>query len=226
MTFFNSYQKLQKSRYKTQTSNKKKEELFVDKLGKLFDVAAQNALSLMSNKDVREFLLMQRNDPTCCSTAGRDMPLAAFEDRKRKRNEIKKKQENREKDRTNCVQTAEFEDYCSNDSQDELSSEECSSETPCPSKKCSRKKKKLKQIVASEVATVLDRVNVSERKATMVIATVTKHLGNELEEVTFSRCTVRRARKSNRQNYALQKGNDFVPTAPLLCIGMGKCFPA
>ena len=49
ITFFNSYQKLRKSRYKTQTSYQKKEELFVDKLRELFDVAAQNALSLMSN---------------------------------------------------------------------------------------------------------------------------------------------------------------------------------
>ena len=141
---------------------------------------------------------MQRNDPPSCSVAGRDMSLATFEDRKRKRNEMKKKQENREKDRTNCVQTAEFEDYCSSDSQDDLSSEECSSEAPCPSKKSSRKKINSKQIVTSEVATVLDRVNVSDRKTTMVIAVVTKHLGNELEEVTLSRSTVRRVRKSNR----------------------------
>ena len=58
----------------------------------------------------------------------------------------------------------------------------------------------------------------------MVIAAVTKHLGNELEEVTLSRSTVRRSRKSNRQNYALQKRNDFVPTAPLLHWN-GKIFP-
>ena len=57
----------------------------------------------MSNKDDREFLLLQRIDPTGCSMAARDMSLAAFEDRKRKRNEMKKKQENREKDRKNCV---------------------------------------------------------------------------------------------------------------------------
>ena len=88
ITFFKSYQKLLKSRYQTQTSYKKKEELFVDKLGKLFDVAAQNAFLLMSNKDDREFSLMQRNDPTSCSMAGRDMSLAAAEDRKRKRNEM------------------------------------------------------------------------------------------------------------------------------------------
>ena len=75
---------------------------------------------------------MQRNDPTSCSMAGHDMSLAVFEDRKRKRNEMKKKQKNREKDRKNCVQTAEFEDYYS---QDDLSSEEWSSEAPCPSKK-------------------------------------------------------------------------------------------
>ena len=48
----------------------------------------------MSNKDDREFLLTQRNDPTSYSMAGRDMSLAAFEDRKRKRNKMKKKQEN------------------------------------------------------------------------------------------------------------------------------------
>ena len=160
---------------------------------------------------------MQRNDPTSCSMAGRDMSLAAFEDRKRKRNEMKKKQENREKDRKKCVQTAEFEDYCSSDLKDDLSSEECSSEAPCPSKKKALEKKiNSKQIATSEVATVLDRVKVSDRKATMIIAAVTKHLDNELEEVTLSRSTVRRARKSKRQNYALQKRNDFVPTAPLL----------
>ena len=88
---------------------------------------------------------MQRSDPTSYSMAGRDMSLAAFVDRKRKRNEMKKKQENREKDRKNCVQTAEFEDYCTSDSQDDLSSEECGSEAPCPSKKKSfRKKDKFK----------------------------------------------------------------------------------
>ena len=62
----------------------------------------------------------------------------------------------------------------------------------------------------------MDRGNASDRKAIMVIAAVTKHSGNELEELTLSRSTVRRARKSNRQNYVLQKRNDFVPTAPLL----------
>ena len=49
----------------------------------------------------------------------------------------------------------------------------------------------------------------------MVIAAVTKHLDNELEEVTLSRSTVKRARESNWQNYALQKRNYFVPTTPL-----------
>ena len=168
---------------------------------------------------------MQRNDPTSYSMAGRDMSLAALEDRNRKRNEMKKKQKNREKDRTNCVQTAEFEDYCSSDSLDDLSSEECSSEATCPSKKAQEKKIKSKQIVTSEVATVLDRFNVSDQKATMVMAAVTKHLGNELEEVTLSRSTVRKARKSNRQNYALQKRNDFVPTAPLVLHWDGKILP-
>ena len=89
-------------------------------------------------------------------------------------------------------------------------------------KKFFEKKVNSKQIITSEVATVLDRVNVSDRKAIMVIAAVTKHLGNELEEVTLSRSTVRRARKSNRQNYALQKRNDFVTTAPLLLHWDGK----
>ena len=78
-------------------------------------------------------------------------------------------------------QLHEFEDYCSSDSQDDLSSEECSSEAPCTSKKKALEKKiNSKQIVTSEVATVLDRVNVSDREAT--IAAVTKNLGNEFEE--------------------------------------------
>ena len=89
-------------------------------------------------------------------------------------------------------------------------------------KKALEKKINSKQIVTSEVATVLDLVNVSDRKATIVIAALSKHLGNELEEVTLSRSTVRRARKSNRQTYALQRRNDFVPTTPLLLRWDGK----
>ena len=71
--------------------------------------------------------------------AGRDMSLAAAEDCKRKRNEMKKKQENREKDRKNRVQTVGFEDYCSSDSQDGLSSEECGCEAPCQKEKLQKK---------------------------------------------------------------------------------------
>ena len=80
-------------------------------------------------------------------------------------------------------------------------------------------------IVTSEVETVLDRVNVTDRKATMVIAAVAKNLGNDLEKVTLSRSTVRRARKSNRQSYARQKRNDFAPNAPLLLHWDGKMLP-
>ena len=97
---------------------------------------------------------------------------------------------------------------------------------PCPSKrKAPEKKLKSMQIVTSEVATVLDRVNVTDRKATMVIAAVAKNLANDLEEVTLSRSTVRRVRKSNRQTYALQKRNDFAPNAPLLLHWGGKMLP-
>ena len=92
-------------------------------------------------------------------------------------------------------------------------------------KKTLEKKINSKQIVTSEVATVLDRVNVSDLKASMIIAAVTKHSVNELEKVTLSRSTVRIARTSNRKNYALQKRNDFVPTAPLLLHWDGKIFP-
>ena len=77
-------------------------------------------------------------------------------------------------------------------------------------------------MVTFVVATVLDRVNIRDRNATMVIAAVTNNLGNELEEVTLSRSTVRRARKSIRQSYALQKRNDFAPTVPLFLHRDGK----
>ena len=94
-------------------------------------------------------------------------------------------------------------------------------------KKALEKKDKFKanRIIRSRDSTGPSQCSLSDRKATMVIAAVTKHLGNELEEVTLSCSTKRRARKSNRQNYALQKRNDFVPTAPLLLHWDGKMFP-
>ena len=107
-----------------------------------------------------------------------------------------------------------------------MSSEEFGYEAPCPSKgKTPEKKLNSMLIVASEVATVLDRVNVTDRKATMVIAAVAKNLGNNLEEVTLSRNTVSRARKNNRQNYALQK-EMTLPQMLFFCIGMERCYRA
>ena len=168
---------------------------------------------------------MQRNDPTRCSMAGRDMSLAAFEDQKRKQIEIKKNKKIERK-----IEQIVFKQLSLKIIAVVIRKMICHLKNGAVKllvhqKKALEKKINSEQIVTSEVATALDRVSVSDRKATMVIAVVTTHLGNELQEVTFSRSTVRRARKSNQQNYAMPKRNNFVPIAPLLLHWDGKMLP-
>jgi hypothetical protein len=71
----------------------------------------------------------------------------------------------------------------------------------------------------------LDRVNISDRKATFVIAATAKALGQDLDSTLLSRSTVRRSRKACRETVATEDMATFSMTAPFLLHWDGKLLP-
>lgn len=59
-TLHDKWQKLKKNSKRTSATQKSNEEAFSDQLGDLFDIAHQDALSLLKNQEDRDFLLAQR----------------------------------------------------------------------------------------------------------------------------------------------------------------------
>src|SRR6267154_1562591 len=80
-------------------------------------------------------------------------------------------------------------------------------------------------IVSKEVAMTLDRVNISDRKATFVISATAKALGYKLDDVSISRSSIRRTRVETRQAVAEADRTAFTPDVPLLLHWDGKLLP-
>ena len=56
-----------------------REESFVASLRRIFDIAHQNALTLLTEEEDQSFLLAQREDEPCGSLVSRDMSFAVKE---------------------------------------------------------------------------------------------------------------------------------------------------
>jgi hypothetical protein len=76
-----------------------KENKFVESLNDLFDVAHEDALTMIKIDDDRQFLIAQRRKGRPGAMMGYDKKLENIEKRKRKRTEAFEEQEQREKKR-------------------------------------------------------------------------------------------------------------------------------
>ena len=79
------FRTLKKSRHRPGSSSEANEALFKADLQDLFDIAHQDALSLMTNEEDKAFLIMQREDTRSCSMGSKDKILEGREARKHKR---------------------------------------------------------------------------------------------------------------------------------------------
>lgn len=178
------------------------------------------------------FLNMQREDPKCCSMAGSDKSLFAFEQRKRTR--VMKEQARKEKAMEDAKMTSTV-SLTSTTTTDEESGSELLQETgsdddfqmPSTSTKQTpkRRKKRSVKVITPEVAAAMDRVKVTDRGATFVTAAIAQSLGHNLDDIAVSHSTVRRARCINREISALKHKEQFSPDTPLLLHWDSKLLP-
>lgn len=191
---------------KTQCDN---ERLFQNSLEDLFDIAHGHALKLIKIEEDRRFLKAQREKGRRGSLAGIDQALAASE-KKRLIQEVKEKdramKEFKRKQETGTVvfpsSDSEFdgdeageEDHKDNDKDNDIIFK-------ATSKCCEPPKKKRKSAITGTLSMALDRCNVSDRKATFILAESAKALCKDAEQLVLSRSTVRRRRQDVREKEA------------------------
>ena len=80
---FDQYRNLRKSRLKRTEGSELKATLIKSDLNELFDISRKDALSIMKNPEDKQFLKMQRQDPSSFSVSGIDQGLTDQENRKR-----------------------------------------------------------------------------------------------------------------------------------------------
>ena len=74
---------MRKSRLKRTEGSELKATLIKSDLNELFDISRKDALSIMKNPEDKQFLKMQRQDPSSFSVSGIDQCLTDQESRKR-----------------------------------------------------------------------------------------------------------------------------------------------
>jgi hypothetical protein len=75
------------------------------------------------------------------------------------------------------------------------------------------------------MASALDRTKVSDRKATLVIATTAKELGHDISEFNINRSSIRRSRAKQRKTIAEEIKQRFSASGPLVVHWDGKILP-
>ena len=232
-TLHDKWQKLKKNAKRTSETQQCNVQAFVDELEDLFDIAHRDALSLIKIPEDRDFLLAQREKGRRGCMGAVDGALTAKETRRMQR-------QNEEYDR---LQQAQQEDTlidetvaltASEDStEDDDIGDECDwssmkhavndpLEEPSTSKPTKRARK---NIVSPELAATMDRTKISDRKATFMLAATARSLGNDIQDFTINRSSIRRARLSLRQDISKHLKDKFDPKTPLTVHWDGKLLP-
>lgn len=212
----------------TQRSNEKK---FVDKLDDLFDIAHADAMKIITIQEDKEFLLAQREKGRRGYMGQVDKVLALKETKIAKKKEIITKRAEREKkacetmrERVTLEESASDSDISADDDIDVPFK-------PPPlvsgAAKIATKKRPTKRIkgITSSMAAALDRSNVSDRKASLILTTAAHSLGINVQELATSSSAIRRSRQELRATIAENIKQEFNPQCPIVVHWDGTILP-
>jgi hypothetical protein len=205
-----------------------KENKFTDTLDDLFDVAHADALKTIHNEEDRAFLLAQRDKGRRGSMGPVDRNLEQVEKRRVQRIRKNKALRSQECARVQLESTTVLLSTNSNsdDSEEQHSSDNDSEEPPAASSTPGMKRHRPVNIVTPEVASALDRTQVSARNAAHVLAAAAQSLGHNPEHLALNRESIRRARRQHREAIAAEIKASFTPNVPLTVHWDGKMLPA
>ena len=215
------YNLLNKNKSRHSDSQRCREEEFETKLKLMFDISHKDAANMIKIEEDKLFLEDQRGMRKMMM-AGVDEQLAQQEERSAKRKcqeqERKEKEERRKaQENQSPLQISEqfnnrF-DSGTGDVDEEDDSEEIEFEIPTYYKRqltyvksegdeteCKVSKIVENTLGSPDVSSALDRINLSDRKFTILAAAIAKANGEDLNTVAFSRQTIRRKRSAHRSH--------------------------
>jgi len=223
------WQGLKKNIRRSSATNLANQAKFQESLEDMFDVAHQDAMSIIKIEEDRLFLLAQREKGRRGKMAGVDRALTLKEERAMKR---KLAAENYAlKVSTKAAATAAAENLSSDDEHVSFHSSQSSDEDPeaGPSTPKSPKPQRVRvrgtvDVVTPEVAAALDRTNTSDRKAAHILSAVasTGQLKEDVKDLIISPSAIRRARMKHRTLFSTEVKATFDPAVPLILHWDGK----
>jgi len=226
--FFRKWQTLQKHKTRKSVTQAEQEETFKECLDDLFDIAHAQALTMITNEEDKEFLLAQREKGRRGCMAELDVTAV----RKLKRRQIAldkstKRRRRAEEEASQSSAVAYLEDSsCSSTEDDSIVEDDyCPKATSRSSQNMLLSEKNQKKLVTPNLSSGLDRTNVTDRAAMMIISETAKSLGHDINEFTLSVSSIRRNRRNHRKELATEILKSFSTDSPLTVHWDGKLLP-
>lgn len=213
----NEWLMLKKNKGRNSDAQNKRQNLFVEQLDQLFDIAHSEALVMCKVDEDRQFLIDQRTDRTMIITS-EDKEYKKKQERilERQLKEQKRLQKAQEGTASPLVTPTASCQSSEDDSSDECtpvkhSSSEEELYKPSSSSSASQRNKRdshtdlssppiaKKSLFSTHVVSALDRNKVSDRAALRLMAPIAAALGHDPSELPLSRSTIQRERKEARK---------------------------
>lgn len=225
---------LKKNKTRASEAQRKRENLFIAELDKLFDIAHSNAINSITISEDRDFLIDQRDKRKMIITSI-DKKLEKTKERSLKRKQ--RAEELRQKAAecnalTSVVSSQElvldssFSSTSSAASTIQNKQEEDFVVTLPKSKSATSDSVALASgIFTQHVTSALDRNKITDREAVRLIIPLSAALGCNPASLPISRSSIRRARKKARMEFSANIKETFEPTYPLVIHWDGKLLP-
>lgn len=219
------WQGLKKLINRTSASNLLNQEVFVDSLNNLFDVAHRDAMTIIKIEEDRKFLEAQREKGRRGTMGGVDRVFYLREQRIISRREAESRRAERARsEQAIATATVNVNNDSSSDSDSitvELSDSE--PEQSHPLAKLTRQRG-TSNVVTRDVAAALDRTATSDRNAAHILSAIasTSQLGENVDQLILSRSAIRLARIKHREAFSAEVKASFLPTVPLILHWDGK----
>lgn len=225
------WQGLKKRISRSSATNLSNQATFKDSLDDLFDIAHQDAMSIIKIVEDRLFLQAQREKGRRGKMGGVDRALALKEQRAMKRMIAAENYALKVNSTTAAAMptspvlltvSSDDEDIHFDSSQSTDNDLEAGPSTPKLPKL--PKLRGTVDVVTPEVSAALDRTNVSDRKAAHIFSAMasTGQLKQDVEELIISPSAIRRARMKHRKLFSDEVKATFDPNVPLILHWDGK----